>query len=282
MTPPPTQPGPRPETTVGRYLLGVRIGVGTSGDVYEAEDRAFERIVALKLLSADLKDDPEARERFYREARVTMDLSHPNIVRVLDAGEEHGRPFIAMERLRGLALDAHLRAHPAMTLAERASLIDQLCAGLEAAHERNAVHRDVKPGNILVEPDGTLKILDFGLARVRASTLTANGAVVGSPGYMAPEQVEGKRADERSDIFSAAAVAYLILAGRPPFEAPSLPLLLDAILHAVPAPLTEAQAPAALARVVTKALEKSPEHRYQSCAALRADLRRAADAMVHQ
>ncbi|MGE0450356.1 MAG: serine/threonine-protein kinase [Vicinamibacterales bacterium] len=270
-------PGPRPETTIGRYLLGVRIGVGTTGDVFEAEDRAMDRQVALKVLASDLKDDPEARARFYREARVTMDLSHPNIVRVFDAAEEHGRPFIAMERLHGLVLDAHLKAHPDLSLAERVSLIDQLYAGLEAAHEHGAVHRDIKPGNILVDPSGVLKILDFGLARVGASTLTASGVIVGSPGYMSPEQVEGRRADHRSDIFSAGAVAHLILAGRPPFEAQTLPAVLDAILHATPSPLSDRQAPPALARVVERALEKSPDRRYQSCAALRAELPRTAE-----
>lgn len=282
MMPRPLPPGPLPETTIGRYLLGVRIGSGASGDIFEAEDRALDRHVALKVLAADLQDDPEARARFYREARITMLLAHPNIVRVFDAAEENGRPFIVMERIHGLALDAYLQAHPSLPLARRVSLIDQLFAGLEAAHDRGAVHRDIKPGNILVDAQGALKILDFGLARIGTSTLTASGVVVGSPGFMSPEQIEGRRADERSDIFSAAAVSYLILAGRAPFDAPNLPGLLDAVLHAEPAPLAPVQAPARLARVIARALDKSPERRYQTCAALRADLSQAVDLMVHQ
>ncbi len=274
----PDTPG---ETTIGRYILRARLGSGATGHVYAADDRAMDRQVAVKVIAADLQDEPETRERFYREARIMAQLTHPNIVRVLDVGEDHGRPFIAMELLQGLPLGEHLRAHPEMPLATRIELIVQLYSGLQAAHAQGAVHRDVKPSNIIVQSDGRLKVLDFGLARLQASTLTASGLVVGSPGYMSPEQAEGRRVDQRSDIFSAAAVGYLILSGRAPFEAKNLPLALHAILHDAPALLSGAEAPEPLSRVLLKALEKSPDARYQSCAEVLADLRRVTSTVVH-
>ncbi len=268
-------------STIGRYVLRTCLATGATGHVYLADDPATGSQVAVKVLAADLQDEPETRERFYREARILAELAHPNIVRVLDIGEEEGRPFIAMELLEGLGLADHLRANPTMSLGGRIDLIMQLYAGLEAAHAQGTVHRDVKPANIIVRPDGLLKIFDFGLARLHESTLTANGAVVGSPGYMSPEQVEGRRVDLRSDIFSAAAVGYLILSGRAPFEARNLPLVLDAVLNEAPAALSEAEAPGPLAQVLLKALEKSPDARYQSCAELLADLRRVHNTVVH-
>lgn len=261
-------------TTIGRYVLRERIAVGVTGYVFAADDQAMDRQVAVKVLAADLEDEPETRERFYREARIMTQLTHANIVRVLDVGEDHGKPFIAMELLIGLSLGEYLRAHPALSVASRVNLIVQLYAGLEAAHAQGAVHRDVKPGNIIVQHDGCLKILDFGLARLQASTLTASGVVVGSPGYMSPEQAEGLRVDRRSDIFSAAAVGYLILSGRAPFEAKTLPMALHAVMHQAPLRLSAAEAPGDLARVLARALEKSPDARYQTCAEVLTDLRR--------
>ncbi len=266
---------------IGRYSVRACLASGATGHVYLADDPATATQVAVKVLVADLEDEPETRERFYREARILAELTHPNIVRVLDIGEDQGRPFIAMELLDGLGLADHLRAHPDLPLASRIDLIRQLYAGLEAAHAQGTVHRDVKPANIIVRPDGGLKIFDFGLARLHESTLTANGAVVGSPGYMSPEQVEGRRVDQRSDIFSAAAVGYLILSGRAPFEARNLPLVLDAVLNEAPAALSDAEAPEPLARVLLKALEKSPGARYQSCGELLADLQSVHNTVVH-
>ena len=268
-------------TAIGRYRLRACLASGATGHVYLADDPATGTQVAVKVLAADLQDEPETRERFYREARILTELTHPNIVRVLDIGEEQGRPFIAMELLDGLGLADHLRAHPDLPLSRRIDLIEQLYAGLDAAHAQGTVHRDVKPANLIVQADGRLKIFDFGLARLHESTLTANGAVVGSPGYMSPEQVEGRRVDQRSDIFSAAAVGYLILSGRAPFEARNLPLVLDAVLNEAPAALSNAEAPAPLAHVLLKALEKLPEARYQSCAELLVDLQRVHNTVVH-
>lgn len=267
-------------TMIGRYLLLHRIAAGAAGYVYAADDPTLGKRVALKVIATDLQDEPETRERFYREARITAQLRHPNIVQVLEVGQDHGRPFIAMELLEGLPLDEHLRSRPDLSLEARVDLIIQLCTGLEAAHAEGVVHRDVKPSNIIVQGDGRLKILDFGLARLHTSTLTAQGAVVGSSGYMSPEQAEGHTVDERSDVFSAAAVGYLILSGRAPFGARNLPLALYSILHEPPTPLTPQEAPEALGRVLFKALEKSPHMRYQACASFLADLRRALTRVV--
>jgi eukaryotic-like serine/threonine-protein kinase len=268
-------------TTIGRYVLQERLAVGATGYVYAAHDEKMGRRVALKLLATDLEDEVETRERFYREASVTSQLAHPNIVRVLDIGEANGHSYIAMELLDGLPLGEHLRAHPDLPLASRIELLIQLYSGLQAAHDLDVVHRDVKPGNIIVTGSGQLKILDFGLARLHSSTLTRNGTVVGSPGYMSPEQAEGRRVDQRSDIFSAAAVGYLILTGRAPFETKTLPLALQAILHEAPAPLSASEAPERLARVLLKALEKSPDARYQTSADVLADLQRVKSTVVH-
>lgn len=281
MMAPSARQGAEPVAAVGRYLLRERLATGATGYVYEALDRAADRIVAVKLIAADLQDEPETRERFYREARITAQLTHRNIVQVLDVGEDHGRPYIAMERLLGLPLRTLLQERPALPVADRLDLIIQIFEGLDAAHAHGAVHRDIKPGNIFVQRDGCVKLLDFGLARMHASTLTARGVVVGSPGYMSPEQAEGRRVDARSDIFSAAAVAYLILAGRPPFEGRSLPAVLQAVIQGAQAPLTADEAPADLAGIVDKALKKSPDDRYPTCADVLVDLRRVKDSMVH-
>jgi len=261
-------------TTIGRYLLRDRLAAGATGYVYSADDVEGHRRVAVKVLAAELEDEPESRERFYREASIMMRISHPNVVSVFEIGHDHGRPFIAMELLPGRALSDHLPANPELSLRDRIDLIVQLYSGLEAAHAVGVVHRDIKPGNIVVTPDGQLKILDFGLARLTSSTLTASGVVVGSPAYMSPEQAEGRRVDQRADIFSAAAVAYLILSGHAPFEAKTLPLVLQAILSDPPPLLSPDEAPDLLARVLWKALEKSPEARYQAAADVVRDLQR--------
>src|SRR5678816_3354921 len=157
---------PPPIVSIGRYLLRERIAATATGYVYTALDQAMDRPVAVKLLAGDLEDEPETRERFFREARITALLDHPNIVRVLDIGEDNGRPYIAMELLEGLSLGDYLRANPSLPLGDRIDLITQLYSGLEAAHAQGAVHRDVKPGNIMVSGHGHLTILDFGLARL--------------------------------------------------------------------------------------------------------------------
>ena len=259
---------------IGRYRLIERLGGGPMGSVFDAEDEASGQHVAVKVLATDMAEEPETRERFYREARITSQLIHRNIVSLVDIGEEGGRPFLVMERLHGLPLDVHLREHGAVSLEMKVDLMTQLFEGLQAAHARGVVHRDIKPGNLFVQEDGVLKILDFGLARLHASTLTANGVVVGTPAFMSPEQADGQRVDARSDIFSASSVCYLILTGRPPFSAPDLPRTLQALLHEDPPAITDTSIPPLLVRILSKGLSKDLGRRYQSCSEVLADLPR--------
>jgi serine/threonine-protein kinase len=251
---------------LGRYQLLERIGGGATSMVFAAHDDAMDRKVALKMIVADLEDELETRERFYREAKVTAQLFHPNIVTVLDVGEDKGHPFIVMELLDGWPLGEYLTRDMPRSLSTNLGLITQLLAGLQAAHACGVVHRDIKPSNLFVQRDGCLKILDFGLARLQASTLTASGQIVGTPDFMSPEQAAGEKVDGRSDIFSASAVSYLILTGRPPFTGADLRRTLDALLHHDPAPMTDAEAPAALRAVLNTGLAKDPARRYQSSA----------------
>ena len=262
---------------LGPYRLGARLGGGTTSVVHAAVHTGTGQAVALKRLAADLHDEPEALERFLREARVTSALIHPNIVRVVEVGNVDGQPFIAMERLDGLPLGEYLRTGRAATLEAKVALMLQLLRGLQAAHDHGIVHRDIKPSNLFVTEDGTLKILDFGLARLRASTLTANGQIVGTPDFMAPEQAAGQQVDHRADIFSSAAVCYYLLTGRSPFASTDLRKTLIALLHDAPLPITAHEAPAALAQVLMTALAKRPEDRYDTCSSMRAALQTALD-----
>lgn len=251
---------------LGRYRLLERIGGGATSVVFAAHDEAMDRKVALKMIVADLEDEKETRERFYREAKVTAQLFHPNIVTVLDVGEDQGHPYIVMELLEGSPLGVYLAREPSRPLPLNLALIKQLYSGLQAAHECGVVHRDIKPSNLFVQSNGSLKILDFGLAKLQTSTLTAMGQILGTPDFMSPEQAGGAKVDGRSDVFSAAAVSYLILTGRPPFTGPDLRRTLDALLYEHPVPMTDGEAPAPLREVLDKALAKSPDRRYQSSA----------------
>ncbi len=257
---------------IDRYRLVERIGGGVMTHVFTAYDERLDRTVALKFIAAEMLDEPETRERFHREGRITAGLRHPNIVTVLEVGDDTGRPYIVMELLKGLPLGDYLQANAPLALKALVDLIAQLYQGLQVAHAQDAVHRDIKPSNCFVQDDGVLKILDFGLARMQSSTLTARGNVVGTPAYMSPEQAEGRQVDARSDIFSAAGVAYFMLTGRAPFAAPDLPRTLQALLYDEPAPITETPVPDALRRVLSKAMAKSPDDRYQHCAEVLRDL----------
>jgi serine/threonine-protein kinase len=257
---------------IGRYRVTRRIGKGTMGSVYAAVDEQLGRKVAVKLMLTAFEDDPEFRERFYREARITGQLSHRNIVTIFDLGEDDGRPFIVMELLEGLPLPDYLRTDAAAGLDAKIDLMMQVCDGLQNAHAAGIVHRDIKPSNLLVQPDGTLKILDFGVARSATSNLTAHGMVIGTPQYMSPEQSAGQKMDARADVFAAAGVFYFMLSGRSPFGTRDLPKLLHAIQNEPPAPLTDDEAPDALRQILAKGLAKSPDDRYQRCADMRADL----------
>jgi eukaryotic-like serine/threonine-protein kinase len=268
-----------PEVRIGPYLLLEPLGGGATSRIFTARDERSDRVVALKMIAADFEDEPETRERFYREASVTAKLQHPHVVTVIDAGDDDGRPFIAMELLTGQPLPEHL-TDPSLTLARKLDFMIALCDGLQAAHDLGIVHRDIKPSNLFVATDGRLKILDFGLARLHASTLTANGQIIGTPDFMSPEQAQGRKVDARTDVFSAAAVGYYILTGRAPFARGDLRATLGALLgDEGPAPLALSGAPRLLERTLVRSLAKQPDRRHQRAADLRDDLARVRRAL---
>jgi eukaryotic-like serine/threonine-protein kinase len=217
--------------------------------VFLARDAALGRRVAVKLLDDGARADPELRERFLREGRFAAQLSHPNVVGVFDSGEEDGRPFIVMELVEGSSLADEVRRRGALPPDEVAAIGRQLCAGLDQAHARGLVHRDVKPQNLLLARDGTLKVADFGIARSSSQslTLTQAGTLLGTAAYMAPEVVRGDPATAASDVYSAGAVLYELATGRPPRRVSSLadlatdePITPPSELADVPAELEDA------------------------------------------
>jgi len=266
-----TAPRKSPEK-IGRYRVIERIGRGAMGLVYRARDEAMGRDVALKVLTADIEDDPDTRTRFLREAEAAASLSHPNIITIFDVGEDGDRFFIVMELLRGAILKDYLKQSEGSRLERRLDLMIQLCAGLGAAHKASVYHRDIKPGNIFVRDDGILKILDFGVARIASSSMTAAGFIVGTPDYMSPEQARGIEIDHRSDIFSLGGVFYYMLTGRKPFPASDLPTLFHQIQSDDAPPPLGVDVPPELSAAIMKALSKKREARYQTCHEMMADL----------
>ena len=242
------------------------------GVVYCAHDGLMERSVAIKVMMTDLEDDPETSTRFYREARAAGQLVHPNIITIFDMGEDDGRPFIVMELVQGWTLNKYLERPEAADIEKKIDLMLQICAGLHAAHTHGIFHRDVKPGNLLVGQHGELKVVDFGIARLASSNMTASGLIVGTPDYMSPEQARGPDVDQRSDIFSAGAVFYLMLTGRKPFAAADPISVLAKVQSEAPLPIRDSESPAPLTKLVMKALAKDPAERYQSCARMIAEL----------
>ena len=273
-----TLSGSPPPARLGRYLLGRELGRGFSSVVYEATDPLRNRRVALKVLTYLQNLSPARRqdlaERFEREARAISTLAHPSIVAIYEVGHaEDGRQFIAMEYLEGETLRDRLRRMGTLPAAGVLPLTIQIADALQYAHGRGIVHRDVKPDNVFVCPDGTAKLMDFGVAHVFADEgLTQTGTVVGSPAYMSPEQINGRRLDGRSDVFSLAITLAEALTGHRPFEAPNIPAVMNQILHRPPQLTDVTSRP--LRKVLERALAKKPEARLASPAAFAAELRR--------
>lgn len=264
---------------IGRYEIVGRLGAGGMGVVYLGQDPLLRRTVAIKVLPRD--DDSELRDRFLREARSVAALRHPNIVTIYDIGEEQGRLFIAMERIEGESMADTIGRATDISIERKLQLMIELCAALGYAHRNGIIHRDIKPGNLMICSDGTLKVLDFGLARLAVAgaetALTRSGELVGTPNYMSPEQIKGEPLDQRSDIFSVGLVMYEWLSYRRAYNSESIHTLLHDIIYNDPPPL-RTRMPAidpALDAAVEKALKKDPALRYQTLDVLEADLRGA-------
>ncbi|MEE8585777.1 MAG: serine/threonine-protein kinase, partial [Acidobacteriota bacterium] len=249
----------------GRYEIHSTLGRGAMGVVYKAFDPILERSLAIKVMSSGT--DEEAVRRFFREARATAGLRHPNIVSVYDIGEENRQPYIAIEYLDGQDLAQFLKQDLFVPFAWKLRLIIDVCRGLHHAHENGIIHRDIKPSNIRITREGEVKIVDFGVAKLKSSELTATGMVVGTPSYMSPQQVKGvKELDGRSDLFSAGVLLFELITGRKPFAAPELHSVMFQICNAPHPPLTEVLPGCSeeLSAILDRALAKDTEGRFQT------------------
>ncbi len=259
---------------IGRYELRDKLGQGGMGVVYRAFDTLLQRIVAVKVISATIDGNPDLRERFFREARAAGQLSHRNIITIHDLGEHEGVPYLAMEYLEGEDLQRRMAGPDRMSISHKLDLAIEICEGLEFAHTHAVVHRDIKPANIFITDNGTVKLLDFGLARLVTSELTHSNMMMGTLNYMAPEQVRGERADHRSDIFATGVVLYELLSGRKAFQGDSFAATLYKILQQVPEPLhcIDSTLPWQMVAIVERALAKPRDERYQHMSEMLRDL----------
>ncbi len=257
-----------PGTQIGRYEVQRRLGSGGMGAVYVAHDPRLGRMVAVKVFAGDL-ELPDARERFEREARAAAALKHPRIVVIHDFGEYEARPYIVMEYVQGETLAQVMRRRASVSPDDKLRWIEELCDGIGYAHSMSLIHRDIKPANLMVDRAGRLKILDFGIARMLGMASNTMAAV-GTPGYMAPEQLQGRNVDHRADLFSIGAVLYELMAGRVAFPGETVHAVHHNVLSATPPRLTEAGP--AVAAIVERLLEKEPAARYQDADTLRADI----------
>jgi serine/threonine-protein kinase len=264
---------------VGKYEIRHQLGKGAMGVVYRAYDTVLERDVALKVMVSHLADDPGVYERFAREAKAVARMTHPNVVMVFDLGShDNGSPYIAMELLQGQDLAKAMRTPPGLPLEEKLSALLQVLAGLAHAHQAGIVHRDIKPANVFLSHDRAVKLMDFGIARLTAGSMTGTGTVMGTADYMSPEQVQGAKVDGRSDLFSVGCMLYEMLTGQKPFRADDLVAIFYRITAKDPdwSLVTEA----ALLPVLRKALAKDVTQRYQSAEEFAVALRAAMDKMA--
>jgi eukaryotic-like serine/threonine-protein kinase len=278
--------GNDPRTLGGRYQLGDLLGRGGMAEVHIGRDTRLGRTVAIKLLRTDLARDPSFQNRFRREAQSAASLNHPNIVAVYDTGEEPlpdgsgVAPYIVMEYVQGETLRDVLRSGRRLLPERSLEIAEGLLAALDYSHRHGIIHRDVKPGNVMLTPSGQVKVMDFGIARAladSAATMTQTSAVLGTAQYLSPEQARGETVDARSDVYSAGCLLYELLTGRPPFtgDSPVSVAYQHVREYAVPPSQLDAEIPPSYDAVVMKSLAKDPAQRYQTAAEMAADLERA-------
>src|SRR5438552_10889625 len=267
-------------TKAGRYEITGELGRGAMGVVYKAMDPVIGRTVAVKTIRLSEEGTglsrPELLTRFQTEARAAGLLTHPNIVVVFDAGEEDGLYYITMELVEGKSLQALLDGGHSFPLPRTLRIMDQTCSALQYAHERNVVHRDIKPANLMLTADDTVKITDFGTAKILQFGGTQQTShVMGTPSYMSPEQVKGRAVDGRSDIVSLGVMLYEMLTGEKPFPGQNITTVIYKIVNEEPVPPRQIDASIhpGISTVVLKALAKEPEQRYQSCREMLEDLK---------
>ena len=260
--------------TISHYKILEKLGEGGMGVIYKAEDTKLKRTVALKFLPPELIRNPEAKERFFREAQAASALDHPNICTIHEIDEANGQTFIAMACIDGPDLKEKVQAGP-LKLDETLDIAIQIACGLQAAHEKGIYHRDLKSGNVMITSQGQAKIMDFGLAKSTGqTTITRTGTTMGTPAYMSPEQARGEEVDHRTDIWALGIVLYEMLTGHMPFKGEHDQAVIYSILNVDPEPIIDLrnEVPAGLYTIVKKSLEKDPAQRYQSIDELTADL----------
>ncbi|WP_415147446.1 serine/threonine-protein kinase [Piscinibacter sp.] len=282
-----TRPAGAMPATLGRYRIESEIGRGSMGAVYLGRDPQIGRQVAIKThaLGREFGADKlgEARERFFREAETAGRLQHPDIVTIFDAGEADGLAWIAMEYVRGVDLQRHTAPGRLLPVPQVLEIGARVAEALSYAHSQGVVHRDVKPANVMVDPEGgAVRVMDFGVARMDDASRTRSGIVLGTPSFMSPEQMAGRRADGRSDLYSLGVTLFQLLTGTLPFEGGSMAELMRRIATEPPPDLCSLrpELPRALADVVALALEKRPEVRYADGLQMAQDLRAVASAML--
>src|SRR3954467_14358905 len=268
----------------GRYELGEVLGYGGMAEVHLGRDVRLGRDVAIKMLRSDLARDPGFQARFRREAQSAASLNHPSIVAVYDTGEERAdgeaAPYIVMEYVEGRTLREVLESEGRLLPHRALEITAQVCAALDQAHRAGIVHRDVKPGNVMLTPAGEIKVMDFGIARAAtgtAATMTQTAAVIGTAHYLSPEQARGEHVDARSDVYSAGCMLYELITGAPPFSGDTAVAVAYQHVREDPVPPSrvESDVPAAVNAIVLKAMAKNPANRYQTAADMRADIERA-------
>src|SRR5439155_13497818 len=257
--------------TIGRYRVEGLLGTGAMGEVYRAHDPAIDRLVAIKVVRPELvagSGGEQLLERFRREARAAWRRFHPNIVAIWDFGDDNGMPFLVMELVEGRSLDQVIKSSGPLPPGRSVAIITQVLSALGFAHENGIVHRDIKPSNIMILQDDRVKVADFGIARLEASEFTIVGDLLGTPAYMAPEQLSGGPIDHRTDLFAAGVILFEMLTGVKPFRGKSITEIMSLMDNRGPEDIRtlNPSVPDSLQRVINKALAFDPAHRYADAA----------------